>query len=389
MSPIPDKPTLSDYINAELDKLYKQYAEPMLLQVNNLSMSRTGKMQTSLKKLDEEADRLVEADKRMEPDNAQLEQTINDYQSTLDTTSTLVQANDNQVQDSAMRFAVIGLTAGVFIYAASKLMSAGKSPVTPTAMKFYEAAIEKAGLKWNKNITIDMVKNYVDSPAWITKMDKWSTGYANATRDTIIKYIQQGAGPKAVASKLRQHAENIPKSAADSLMRTLQTTSYRDASLAMEKINGGSIEYKIRIAKLDSKACLSCISLHGTRLEPGERVDDHYRGRCSEIYKIPGVPLPEQMQADSEPGRRRFVPFQTGEEWFASLPPERQAQQASFAKSPAKLRAYRDGVKLIDFVGDHEDSVFGNQKVEKSLIGILGEDALKYYQINQKEKRND
>jgi hypothetical protein len=129
--------------------------------------------------------------------------------------------------------------------------------------------------------------------------------------------------------------------------------------------------------------CLSCISLHGTRLEPGERVDDHYRGRCSELYKIPGVELPTTMQADSVPGKRRFVPFKTGEEWFASLPPERQAQQASFKASPAKYRAYQDGVKLGEFVGDHEDSVFGNQKIEKSLVGVFGEDAKKYYQINQ------
>ena len=383
--PIPNLPTLKDYINAELDKLYKQYAEPMLAQVNNLSMSRTGRMQSSLKKLDEEVARLTKADKRMEIDNAQLEQTINDYQSTMDTTSTLIQANDNQIQDSAMVFAITGITASVFLYAASKIMATGKSPVTPQAMKVYTAAIEKAGIPWRTIKTMDVVKNYVDSPEWIAKMDKWGTGYANLTRDTIIKYIQQGAGPKAVSSKLRQHAENIPKAAADSLMLTLQNTSYRDAFLAMEKINGGMIEYKIRIAKLDDRTCMSCIALHGTKLEPGERVDDHYRGRCSELYKIPGVELPTQMQADSEPGKRNFVPFQTGEEWFAGLSPERQAQQRSFIASPAKYRAYLDGVKLSEFVGDHEDNVFGNQKIEKSLVGVLDEDAKKYYQINQKE----
>jgi hypothetical protein len=304
----------------------------------------------------------------------------------MDTTSTLIKANDNQIQDSAMVFAITGITASVFAYAASKIMETGKSPITPQAMKVYMTAIEKAGITWNTIKTMDAVKNYVDSPEWIAKMDKWGEGYANLTRDTIVKYIKQGAGPKAVSSKIRQHAENIPKAAADSLMRTLQNTSYRDSSLAMEKINGQAIEYKIRVAKLDSKTCLSCISLHGTRLEPGERVDDHFRGRCSELFGLPGVPLPTMMQADSEPGKRQFVPFQTGEEWFASLSPERQAQQASFKASPAKYRAYQDGVKLRDFVGDHEDSVFGNQKIEKSLVGVLGEDAKKYYQINQKEE---
>jgi hypothetical protein len=84
------------------------------------------------------------------------------------------------------------------------------------------------------------------------------------------------------------------------------------------------------------------------------------------------------MQADSLPGKRNFVKWQTGEEWFAGLSPERQAQQASFLKSPAKLKAYKDGVPLSEFVGDHEDSVFGHQVIEKSLVNTVGKPE-KYY----------
>ena len=79
------------------------------------------------------------------------------------------------------------------------------------------------------------------------------------------------------------------------------------------------------------------------------------------------------------------MPYQSGEDWFNSLSPERQAQQASFLKSPAKLRAYRDGVPLSEFVGEHTDSVFGHQFVEKSLVGAIGDDAKVYYNRNQKD----
>lgn len=126
--------------------------------------------------------------------------------------------------------------------------------------------------------------------------------------------------------------------------------------------------------------CLSCIALHGTPIPLGEAVEDHYRGRCTEFYQVPGGDeFPAQMQVDSTPGNRRFQKFQTGEEWFASLPPERQAQQASFLNSPAKLRAYRDGTPLSAFVGNHVDPVFGNQKIEKSLLQTLGGGANNYY----------
>ena len=92
------------------------------------------------------------------------------------------------------------------------------------------------------------------------------------------------------------------------------------------------------------------------------------------------------MQADSKPGQRNFVPFTTGEDWFNSLPPERQAQQASFLRSPAKLRAYRDGTPLSAFEAEHDDSVFGRQVVEASLKNAIGADkAAGYYSINQKK----
>ena len=104
---------------------------------------------------------------------------------------------------------------------------------------------------------------------------------------------------------------------------------------------------------------------------------------CTEFYQVPGGDeFPSTMQSDSAPGNRNFVPFKTGEEWFASLPPERQAQQAAFLNSPAKLAAYNDGVPLSAFVGEHTDPVFGNQFVELSLKDAVSnpED---YYMKNQ------
>jgi hypothetical protein len=177
----------------------------------------------------------------------------------------------------------------------------------------------------------------------------------------------------------------MPVSAADNLMRTLQLTSYREASLAMEELNGKYILHKIRIAALDTRTCLTCISLHGTELEPGERVDDHYRGRCTEYYVVPGgKPFPDFMQADSTPGQRNFVPFQNGEDWFNGLPEARQKLQASFVGGPGKWNAFKAGTPLRAFVAEHHDKVFGRQVVEHSLTSLFGaKQAATFYQRNQ------
>lgn len=232
--------------------------------------------------------------------------------------------------------------------------------------------------------TLAAATAFVDSPAWIERMENWGTGYAELTRNTILNGIAEGAGPSAIASRLRQLATNIPFSAADNLMRTLQLTAYREASLAMEALNGRYIIKKIRIATLDQRTCLACIALHGSDLEPGQRVDDHYRGRCTEYYVVPGGrPFPDLMQSDSTPGNRNFVPFQSGMDWFNSLSPERQRLQASFVHSPGNWNAFQAGTPLSAWVGEHTDTVFGRQIVQNSLIGIFGDGAEQYYVRNQ------
>jgi len=376
--------TINEAANNALDAAYLKSAGQVLLQIEAISNNRTSQMQVALARLDAEAQKLKEAKKKMAIDNPVLQQTLDAYESMFVTTQTLVTANDNDIQEAAIFLATIGVTAKVFLSLSSQLLQQGIDPVSPRAMKFYLSQLAQKGIGWEVPTTLTEITNFVDSPAWIARMEKWGIGYADLTRKTILQAIQDGSGPIATASKIREYAEKLPKSAADTLMRTLQLTSYREASLGMEKINGDFIEYKIRLAELDDVTCMSCVALHGTRLDVGERVDDHYNGRCTEYYVVPGGGLPEIMQADSTPGNRQFVPFQTGEEWFNSLPPDRQQQQASFQSTPAKWEAFHSGaITLQDFVAEHIDDTFGRQIVEESLVGILGADAEKYYMRNQ------
>jgi len=378
--------TIIEWERYHLDAGYNRTAGPVLARIDKISTSPASEMQISLSNLDVETQGLTEKEDPILPTNKKLEKALNALGSVFISAQALIEAAGPAIQQSGVAVAPQAVTAKVFLNITDDLLANGIDPLSPKSAKFYSNAIKKTKGKFTVPSAKDIAANFVNTPKWKSKMDGWGAGYYGKTKDIFIQGLADGWSPKYTAARIRDVAENIPRSAAENLTRTLQNTSYREASLEMEKINGGMIYGKIRIATLDQRTCLSCIALHGTELEPGERVDDHYRGRCTEFYRVPGGPMfPESMQADSLPGKRNFVPWQKGTDWFASLPPKRQALQPSFKKSPAKLKAYRDGVPLSDFVGDHHDDVFGNQKIELSLLKMLGEDdAKKYYAVAKK-----
>jgi len=374
--------SIGEYIDAALETAYRRTAGKLLDQITAITTSKNAPMQRALTQLDSEAQRQDDEGEKMLADNAALRNSLAEYGTSFNAAGTLIQANDDAIEQSARPIAIAAVAAGVLRGVADELVKRGKNPLAITE---YKAAAQALGFTIPD--AMNFLQSYVTSDAWIAKMEKWGAGYAELTRETIENGLASGWSPIRTAREMRRYAENLPRSAAESLTRTLQLTSYRDANAAMEAINGEFIERKIRTATLDDRTCAACIALHGTELKAGERVDDHYRGRCDVFYIVPGgARQPEFMQSDSTPGNRNFVPYQTGEEWFASLSPERQAAQATFQRTPAKLRAYRAGVPLSAFVGEHDDPVFGKQIVERSLLASIGGDAPQYY---EREQKND
>lgn len=376
---------VTELLNDELDAGYKKTAVPVLKQIQTLSTAPSGEMQTALRELDAHADALDANDKKMSRNDAVLHMALLAYLGLLGATKSLILANDNSIQATGIQLAPISVTSRVFFGISSAMIGANINPIK--SGRAFRELIKQSGAAWN--IPPDPTKlsqfaaaNFIESAAYKARMAKWGEGYFELTRAAALQGIAQGQNPRAIARLIRQHAQSIPLHATDNLMRTLQLTAYREANLAMEEYNGQFIEKKIRIARLDQRTCLSCISLHGTDLAPGERVDDHYRGRCTEFYVVPGGPrVPDFMQADSTPGKRKFVPFKSGEEWFASLSPARQRAQASFAGgNSAKWRAFSSGqITLREFVVEHDDDIFGRQITEGSLISVLGNDAEQFY----------
>lgn len=286
-----DIDTIKGYTDTALDRVYAKTAGPMLRSIYDVTNAPGSAMQRSLTKLDEEAEELDEKGEMMLPDNAQLEQTERAYLNSLLAAQTLIEANDNVIQNTVSVLAIQAVTAKVFSVIAGQIAAGGRNPVT-VSITIFEKALSAAGISWVFPSAVDITADYVQSAAWIAKMERWGEGYAALTHQYLLEGARQGWGPIATARYMRETAQNIPVHAAENLTRTLQLTAYRESSAAMEGVNGDFIEAKIRIAKLDDKTCfpkdtmIDCID--GKKpiqeVHPGDRVLTH-TGKYQYVYK--------------------------------------------------------------------------------------------------------
>ena len=114
------------------------------------------------------------------------------------------------------------------------------------------------------------------------------------------------------------------------------------------------------IAVLDDRTCMSCISLHGTRLPINARVDDHHSGRCDSVTKVRGLPVPV---------------VESGEDWFNRRTDSQQQAQMGVAA----WHAWQAGAFNLDqYPRPYTDDLFGDMIGHNSLVGILGAKAQEF-----------
>ncbi len=342
----PKQGTVQDLINRLLDKGYEDVARPVLNAV--ASSVNGGLIQQRLKELDAEVARLLAADQPLKPDNPVLRALLADLGDTM-------QVNGRVVNGAAANVQATGTDAAAKIQ--RQLALPGMT----------DTQLAKIGVVWNKPDpeAVARLVGYAQSTEWEAAIQKYGSDVVSIVNNQAIRGIASGWSPLRTAREIRNMAENVPGYQANTLMRTLQLTSYRDGTAIHQQANVDIISQVIRIAALDDRTCLSCVALHGSVLwdseqnagEPVPRVDDHYNGRCTSVVQVNGRP-----------------PFNivSGPDWFANLPEERQRQQGGFANSPGKWEAYKAGdVTLQDFVHQHTDPTFGDMLGEATLTDAL------------------
>jgi hypothetical protein len=204
------------------------------------------------------------------------------------------------------------------------------------------------------------LRNYISRPEFAQMLRGFGAASVAQVRRAVTREFMRGTSPLRLALLLQRFARRMPEARAMTIARTLQLQTWRDATVLHYQANSDLVTHMIRVAALDGRTCLACIALHGTRLELGEALQDHYNGRCTAI------------------GVTRFTPraIETGEQWFRRQPPSFQRR----SMGGAAWRAWRAGaVVLDDFVEEVDDPLFGEMVREASLRGILGSAARDYY----------
>jgi uncharacterized protein YaaQ len=228
---------------------------------------------------------------------------------------------------------------------------------------FTDGQLGLIGVGWNRPDPEAIIRaaGYTLNPTWTAELDAYQTGVSDAVRDAVLRGIAAGKGNRAIARQVRDIVTGMPLYRANTLARTLQLESFRGATTANYLANAGILEpYAIRIAALDQRTCMCCVSLHGSRVPLNQKLRGHHNCRCTTVASLRG--------------RERVV--RSGADWFNSLSPAQQQEKMG----AAAYTAYRAGaITLNDFVQPYQDRVFGPMLREASLKGMLGDQASVYY----------
>lgn len=295
----------------------------------------SGRINQRLNELEAEAQRLADAGERLRPDNPVLRTLLAD----LDTELARMAARVDAGAADAQR---------VGVDAAARLVREIALPGVD------DRTLASIGVQWNTPDpeAVARLVDYVNSDGWREELAAYPQTVLDVVRNQALRGIAEGWNPLETARQIRRMAKSVPAAQANTLMRTVQLQSYRDAAVVQRVANADILTEQIRIAALDTRTCMACVALHGTRLPIDERINDHHNGRCTSISVVRGVP--------------REV--QSGEDWFSGLSEEQQRAQMG----DSAFELWKGGrISLRDFVQPYEDRVFGEMVREASVKGML------------------
>lgn len=331
--------SLNSTIHRLLDKGYEREVQTTLRAIHGATNS--GKTKDALDNLKDEARLLRRQREKLSPDNQVLRETLFVF-------GDAMRDSANEIRNAS------GDLVGRAADAAAELARKDAENGLPKGLR---AEVRKNWASPNP----DALKKAIDissSPEWYAKVSKYGDDVSTIIMNQAIRGFVQGWNPVRVASLIRKTAENLPKSRADALMRTLYLHSYRHADTQVKNENRHLLKEVVRVENIDRRICLSCIGLHGLvvwRSEDGGPVpsfEDHYNGRGRLVSVVKG---------DNKT-------FQRGDAVWATLPAERQRELLKVNGIPGAYEELRSGkIKPSDFISYYEDSVFGRMSVQSSL----------------------
>lgn len=333
-----------DVVRELLERGYTQQMTAVLRAI--AANSERGILAQRLREFNDEAARLAAAGQRLSPNNPVFRALMADFEDAMRANRTLLASVADDVQATGI--------------------NVSQRVARQLALPGFDARfLEAIGVVWNQPDpeALAALIRYTQSAEWAARLARYGDGVPEIIQNVAARAFVNGWGALRAARELTRAVTYLPRHYANTMMRTLMMTAYRDADVVQRVANANILEYQIRIAALDDRTCMACVVLHGEQLPINARIDDHHNGRCTSITVVKGRPVPAVT---------------AGMTWFERRTPSQQ--QAQMGK--AAYDAWQSGaIQPRDLVRKYDDRVFGGMVAEASLKGILGPAAQDYYAV--------
>lgn len=260
----PGAPAPAELLSDLLDRGYTTATRQVIASLAR--DTETGPLADRLKAFDEHVAQLAASGQTMSADDAYLKALLAEFGNSLRKGSLLIDAAAPDVQQ-------VGIDA------------AGNFVRQTTLPGFSDQQLASIGISWNKPDpeAVAQTVNYTSSDAWKAEL----AGYGDLENQVMmiaIRGIVAGQNPTTTARDILEAIKSLPLWRANNIMRSLQLTAYRDATVIEQLANADILEPEIiRIAALDARTCFPAGTLvqtaHGKKpietIVPGDMVLTH------------------------------------------------------------------------------------------------------------------
>jgi SPP1 gp7 family putative phage head morphogenesis protein len=270
-----------------------------------------------------------------------------------------------QVEQEISRFAE---TAEDLITAQQRsFVTLAREHLEAQALAGWETSHGSLGLSFNRLPTgavQELVGVLADGSPLRSLLAQLGPSASKGVADGLTQGVALGQSTDQIARTIRAGlGGNLAR--AQSIARTETVRAYRESSRQTALQNIEIFKGWQWLASLGPRTCASCIAAHGSVHPLTERLNDHVRGRCTQIFLV--RPLG---------GRDPNPIVERGPDWFARQPDELQHA----ILGPAKFAAFKDAkLSLEDLHGTVQSQRWGVSHPERSLREVLGEKAAAKY----------
>ena len=168
----------------------------------------------------------------------------------------------------------------------------------------------------------------------------------------LINGLALGRNPVEIARRAMRMGLGRSFSRMVLIARTETLRVYRQATLDGYRATNGLVTGYRRVASKSERTCLGCLMADGRFYELTTPFEEHPAGRCVAIPEIRGKPPTK---------------WQTGQEWFKTLTPQKQREMMG----PSRFDLWNEGLIDLDDLSEREEDPTWGGSLRPATVGTL------------------